>query len=329
MNIEQEARSRHVAAFVEEALTQGMAADLPRRVAARLAGAARHRSYSRWLAAAALVIGIGVVVGTSYLQRGRAVDGAMPVAAASQDPVPDNAEYVLRVCAAQGEVAQGVEWVFGGRRIATWPELAVALSRAVQEVRAAVPPKQAKVVITPDVGTEWRHVVATTDAAHEAGFLQVSYAKVLLPRIIPKHVEEPQQAGAVVLPTARFAEPDEMPAEQRPVFDVGVDGSITAAGEVLFRPTTKTGADEAALRARLAELHARLAVLGEREVGMEKRKVLVTPMLIRAHRGAPWSSIAMLMRLASEPAAGFDKIELALAAGKEVLAEPAKLPSKK
>ncbi|MFO1076921.1 MAG: hypothetical protein U1E73_04255 [Planctomycetota bacterium] len=325
MTIEGEARSRHVAAFVEEAVAGGMPVDLPQRIAARLAAVPGRRRWRQYWMAAAFVAGLGAVVATSYLRRGsEPTGGAVPADAPAQDPQKapqgDGEALELRIRPVRGDAgADAVEWSLGPQRFTTLKDLAAALRTAAAGTAAAGSDEhgeQLPIVIRPDRGVEWRQVTAATDAAMAAGVLAIRYEGVGDSGLVPTGVEAPKEGG-VELAEARFQEPaDEPPPADLPIFRVAADGTITAGGEVLFRPGPERDPDVAKLRDHIARLREQLLPRGERAVAPGGRKVLVAPVRVLMDRRVEWRHVQRLLQLVTDPAAGFFLVQLAVAAPK-------------
>lgn len=296
------ARSRHTTAFLEEALGNRASPDLSARVAARLAAAPMRSGRRAWLAAALVLGGIGVVAATAYLRReDHANSGAV---AATQDPVRAAESLSLRVRNGEGGA---VEWLVGERRASTGKELADALRDALAAAKA----RALELVITPEPGCEWRHVATTTDAGHAAGFTSIRYAGAGAPSIVPKQLPAEESAELAV---AQFSEPDEAPSPDRPTLELQASGRIMLGNDVLFTPTRRDGdrGDTTQLRARLLQLRVKLLPAGKRELQSGK-KVLTTPLMLKVHRDTEWHFVALVLRLATDPAIAFGKVEFAVA----------------
>lgn len=316
MNTAEQARSRRLTAILEEAVGDGVAPDLARRIAARLADEPVRRRTPTLLVAAAVLAGIGIVVWTARLQgeRARGVD-ASPAAVAQEPSAQDPARIVVHVHRLAS--AGAVDWRVGDQRFASPAELAKALHRQVADpAQRTADGDPLPLVIAAEAEVPWQQVLATCDQAMAAGLLQIGFDGIATDRITWKGTTPARDAATgLQLPTVQFQEPDDEPDARRPTFELRADGSVRQAGDVLVSAATATDADRAPLRDRLLHLRTQLLPAGEMTVGADDRKVLRVPLHVRADRAAPWASVQRLLQAALDPQVGFYRLEIAVAAG--------------
>lgn len=334
MNRESEVRSRQLTAILEEVLGGGAPPDLAHRTRARLADVTPRRSRVPLLVAAAILAATGVVFATAHLRRAPATTPAAAttpqdpapvpqppreqepqrkqtpearrVTPMPQDPAPQPPPVELFVRSVDGRAEHRI----GDDTFASRDAAAAALRRFVVDPAQQIEGRPRPLAIRPHPDCTWADVVAAVDLAMAAGMLDVRWGQLGPCTLIPKTVAAPADRA---LPSATFAEPDDDAPAARPHFVVRADGAITLDGRVLLAAGADT-ADPSPLRARLHELRAALAPLGERTLPPDERTVLTTPLLAEAHRDVAWRHVQFLLQLALEPEAGFHRLEYAVAA---------------
>jgi len=343
-NLEPEVRARRLTAVLEEAVGDGVPHDLTERVADRLAGLPRRHPRRAWLTIACIAAGILVVFAVARLQgsgsatsdSGRfAVEG--PAEALSQDPIRAapvltvairclvEGKAVLRTSAA-GEAGgrrwegRQLQWRIGDRAFDTLEALASELKvRATPERRGTDPAQAVReapaLLLEPGPGVRWAELIAATDAAMMARFTVIRWAGIDTPWLVPKVVGEPVIGGGVlVVPRARFAEPDDDAHERRPTFDLHQDGRIVHGNATLFTPEAGVPHGLDSVRAGLRELRAALVAkgdLGKRTLDQKER--LQVPILVRADCWTECSQVQQFLALALGEEIGFWKVEIAVA----------------
>jgi hypothetical protein len=331
-HLETERRQRYLTAILEAAVGNGERADLARRVAARVAGTQRQqRSHTPLLLAACMLGSIAVVVGVRWLHEIR------PAMAPAQDPVVAAPAHLVLSwrCTDEGAPAarmldakdtgqkdwphRQVVWSVAGREVGDLAAVLRELQRLTAAARApighgepAARPRPLPLVLQPQRGARWSDVVAATDVAMTAGFLDIRWHGVDTDRLVPTRLAAPDPAdGAVLVPVARFAEPDQRGEPRAPTFDVHQDGRIGHAGALLFTPDGTRDPDLAAVRSRLLDLRKELVARGAQQPGGPHR--LIVPLLVRIDRGTEWAHVQRLLAVALAEDVGFARIAYAVA----------------
>lgn len=350
IELEQAARERHLTAVLEEALQGDRSEALLGRIQARLrhlpAPAPMPAPIPKQLVAAWMIAGIGAVCAVAGLREPTGLSPALqpplPIDSAPQDPAPATPPPIVVGwrCVDSGAAAprrvDGQEtgattwtgrqlvWRVGEREFDSTQGLAGELSRLVVAASRAPDGANSKrsgpprLLLQPGKGAGWSDVVTATDAAMAAGFLDIGWSGVDTRQLCPKAIEPPVVAkGALLVPAARFHEPDDAPAPGRPVFDVYQDGRVEHEGKVLLAAAAGPDGDavvEAYLR-RLRE--ATLSLLpaptdkpaNRVEVAKRQRQL---PMLVRIDRGTEWRRVQRFLTLATR--SGFVRLEFGVAA---------------
>lgn len=349
IDLEPAARERHLTAVLEEATQADRSDALLGRIRARLRdlpAAPPPSPMPKRLVAVCMLAGIGVVFAIANLRtHGRRSPAAQPpasVGGALQDPAaaPRPPIEVSWRCVHAGAAAPrrvdgreaGVTtwtgrrllWRVGAQEFDSAEALAIELRRLVVAATSAPAgangkrPEPPPVRLQPGVGAAWSDVVAATDAAMAAGFLDIRWQGVDTTQLCPKTIEPPVVAeGALLVPAARFHEPDDAPAPGRPTFDVRQDGRVEHEGKVLLAADAGPEADqpvEAYLRRLREAVRSAVPVPTEKALDLVDvtRRARQLPMLVRIDRGTEWNRVQRFLALATR--SGFAKLEFAVAA---------------
>lgn len=120
----------------------------------------------------------------------------------------------------------------------------------------------------------------------------------------------------LILPRAVFQEPDEKPAEHRPIINVLQNGSVVYNQQVAYDPAVH-GKDyrpiaELLLNIRKVGLAEKKLHLKDENIGGKMVPLMDDPILIRADKWTEWHYVGEIMKQCSQPAIAFWKVELAM-----------------
>lgn len=120
----------------------------------------------------------------------------------------------------------------------------------------------------------------------------------------------------LILPRAEFQQPDEKPADNRPVINVLQNGSVVYNQKVVYDPTVD-GTNYKPIETMLLEIRRRGELektleFTEETIGGRSIKLVDTPILIRADKWTEWHYIGEVMKQCSNPLIAFWKVELAM-----------------
>ncbi|MGE3171133.1 MAG: ExbD/TolR family protein [Planctomycetota bacterium] len=121
-----------------------------------------------------------------------------------------------------------------------------------------------------------------------------------------------QNLEDLILPEAKYQEPDEQPSENRPVINLLQTGAVYYKGKVQYDPAVH-GKDYSGIMTMLklikqtTDLKTSTENIGGRDV------VLVDePILLRADKWTEWHYVGEVMKQCSQPEAAFWMVELAM-----------------
>lgn len=120
----------------------------------------------------------------------------------------------------------------------------------------------------------------------------------------------------LILPRAEFQQPDEKPADNRPVINVLQNGSVVYNQKVVYDPAVD-GTNYKPIETMLLEIRRRGELektleFTEETIGGRSIKLVDTPILIRADKWTDWYHVGKFMENCITPEAAFWKIELAM-----------------
>lgn len=120
-----------------------------------------------------------------------------------------------------------------------------------------------------------------------------------------------QNLEDLILPAAKYQEPDEKPPENRPIINILQDGTIVYKQKTWYNPRVDKNYDSI-LQLLLyfketIKLDTEKKVLGGHEVDLVN-----DPVLIRADKWTEWNYVGEVMKQCSMPKAAFWKLELAM-----------------
>lgn len=154
------------------------------------------------------------------------------------------------------------------------------------------------IVLAPDPHCAWADVLATVDAVKRAKFETVQLAEAC-PEVVPGRCVQPPvvDGGELIVPPARFAEPDAPPA-WRPTLDVMQDGRVRWDGKTVYDPKLQRD-DRTTLRLALARLGSeaqRHKLKAQAKDFENERKVVTVPLLLRADCWVEWRHVQRLLQ---------------------------------
>ncbi len=123
----------------------------------------------------------------------------------------------------------------------------------------------------------------------------------------------------LILPRAVYQQPDEKPAQDRPVINVLQDGSVIYKQKVAYSPSVN-GKDYKPIKELL--LNIRKIGLANKTLHLKNEAVpggggktmalIDDPILVRADKWTEWHYIGEIMKQCSQPEIAFWKVELAM-----------------
>ena len=122
-----------------------------------------------------------------------------------------------------------------------------------------------------------------------------------------------QQLEDLILPKAKYAVPDEKPAQNRPVVNIMQDGRVVVKKNTRYDPV-KDGDNYGSIHALLLEMKNTIEGLEieTKNMGGKPMTLINDPLLIRADKWTEWHYVGKFMEACVFPQAAFWKIELAL-----------------
>ncbi len=231
---------------------------------------------------------------------------------------PKPGEQPLAAFTLQG---RELAWRVGERRVEDRAALAAELERLAQRpsFSRADPGNpgskvQLPVVVKLDESACWRDAVDAVESLLAAGIVDIECVQSsapFRPRWLPKSSTQAVRGnGASVVPRAVYNEPDDQAPAWRPTVYVLQDGRVEIGGATVFHPRKADGGKS--LRAALQR-----AALAVRDKGSKRFRgdceVLETPLLIHADQWAPWSSVHLAARTATEIRPAFHELDYAVA----------------
>lgn len=122
-----------------------------------------------------------------------------------------------------------------------------------------------------------------------------------------------QNLEDLILPAAKFQEPDEKPPQNRPIINILQDGSIVYKGHTWYDRNTN-GEDYSQIMKLLVYFKESIKDLKIEDVnlGGNNVKLVNDPVLIRADKWTEWHFVGEVMKQCSLPKAAFWKLELAM-----------------
>jgi len=118
----------------------------------------------------------------------------------------------------------------------------------------------------------------------------------------------------LILPLAKYSEPDDKPEDNRPILNIMQDGSVIYEKTVSYDPSVH-GTNYAPIKQLLQDVKQKLGknlIIKEETIGGKVVKLVDNPILLRADKWTEWHYIGEIMKQCSQPEAAFWKLELAL-----------------
>lgn len=120
----------------------------------------------------------------------------------------------------------------------------------------------------------------------------------------------------LILPRARYQEPDDKPPENRPIINVLQNGTVIYEGVVAYDPAVD-GKDYTKIKTLLLNIRKAGIATGklkekEEDIGGKMVKLMDDPILLRADKWTEWHYLGEIMKQCSMPDIAFWKVELAM-----------------
>ena len=120
----------------------------------------------------------------------------------------------------------------------------------------------------------------------------------------------------LILPKAKYQQPDDQPPENRPIFNVLQSGAIFYEGKEQFDPP-KDGVNykkilDMLVRVKQQGRNAGTLNFKTENIAGRNVELVDDPVLLRADKWTEWHFVGELMKQCSQPQAAFWKVELAM-----------------
>jgi biopolymer transport protein ExbD len=116
----------------------------------------------------------------------------------------------------------------------------------------------------------------------------------------------------LILPKAKYQEPDDKPAENRPVINLLQTGAVYWKGKVQYDPATD-GKDYSGIMKMLKRIKETTKLKTSTEnIGGRAVELVDEPILLRADKWTEWHYVGEVMKQCSQPEAAFWMVELAM-----------------
>lgn len=121
-----------------------------------------------------------------------------------------------------------------------------------------------------------------------------------------------QEMENLILPAAKFAEPDENPPDARPIINITQDGRFVYKKQTYYNP--RSDGENFGRAKELLQIWKSTVVKDTetQTVGGKSMTLVNDPVLIRADKWTDWFYIGKFMTECSQPEAAFWKLELAM-----------------
>lgn len=122
-----------------------------------------------------------------------------------------------------------------------------------------------------------------------------------------------QNLEDLILPAAKYQEPDEKPPENRPIINILQDGTIVYKNKIWY-DRQRDGENYKPIMDLLLHFKESIKDLKTEKVALGGRSVELVndPVLIRADKWTEWHFVGEVMKQCSQPQAAFWKLELAM-----------------
>lgn len=125
-----------------------------------------------------------------------------------------------------------------------------------------------------------------------------------------------QNLEDLILPKARYQEPDDQPDENRPVINLLQTGAVFYKQVEQYDPA-KNGTDYSGISRMLKLIKQtgkenKTLELETQNIGGRDVELVNTPILLRADKWTEWHFVGEVMKQCSQPEAAFWKVELAM-----------------
>jgi len=121
-----------------------------------------------------------------------------------------------------------------------------------------------------------------------------------------------QNLEDLILPRAKYQEPDETPSENRPVINLLQTGAVYYKGKVQYDPAVN-GTDYSGIMKMLKLIKQTTELKTSHEnIGGRDVELVDEPILLRADKWTEWHYVGEVMKQCSQPEAAFWMVELAM-----------------
>jgi len=121
-----------------------------------------------------------------------------------------------------------------------------------------------------------------------------------------------QNLEDLILPEAKYQQPDDKPPDIRPIINILQNGMIIYKGKPWYDPT-RDGTNYAGIQDLLQYFKQSIKLNTEaKTVGATTINLVNDPVLIRADKWTEWHYVGEVMKQCSQPKAAFWKLELAM-----------------
>lgn len=121
-----------------------------------------------------------------------------------------------------------------------------------------------------------------------------------------------QSLEDLILPEAKYQQPDDKPPDVRPIINVLQNGMIVYKGKVWYNPA-EHGTNYAPIMDLLQYFKQSIKLdIETKQIGATTVGLVNDPVLIRADKWTEWHYVGEVMKQCSQPKAAFWKLELAM-----------------
>lgn len=116
----------------------------------------------------------------------------------------------------------------------------------------------------------------------------------------------------LILPEARYAEPDEKPSSLRPIINITQDGKFVYKKNPIYDESVDGKDNFQRTREQMIQIRETLPPEELNTTKIPGRTIVDTPVLVRADKWTEWHFVGKFMTECSQPEVAFWKLELAM-----------------